>query len=56
MKNQEVKSPRTLEVLIQEFKDSVGNFATFNKNLGPEEKTVFRGWLRKMREIPIVTS
>jgi hypothetical protein len=49
MKNQEQKSPRALEVLIQEFKNSAGNFATFNQNMDQRERTLFRGWLQQMR-------
>ena len=53
MKNQE-KAPRPLEVLVQEFKNSVGNFATFNRNMTPKERTVFKGWLNQLRTNPTV--
>jgi hypothetical protein len=42
-------TPRTLEVLVQEFKNSVGNFATFNRNMSARERTVFKGWLNQLR-------
>jgi hypothetical protein len=53
MKNAE-KTPRPLEVLVQEFKNSVGNFATFNRNMSARERTVFKGWLNQMRTNPAV--
>jgi len=53
MKNAE-KTPRTLEVLVQEFKNSVGNFATFNRNMTQKERTVFKGWLNQLRTNPVV--
>jgi len=51
MKNAE-KTPRTLEALVQEFKSSVGNFATFNRSMTPKERTVFKGWLAELRRNP----
>jgi hypothetical protein len=53
MKNAE-KNPRTLEVLVQEFKNSVGNFTTFNRNMSARERTVFKGWLNQLRTNPQV--
>lgn len=41
--------PRTLEALVQEFKNSVGNFTTFNRNMSARERTVFKGWLNNLR-------
>jgi hypothetical protein len=46
------KTPRTLEVLIQEFINSVGNFTTFNRNMSASERTVFKGWLNQLRANP----
>lgn len=43
------KTPRPLEALAQEFKNSVGNFATFNRNMSARERTVFKGWLNQLR-------
>ena len=43
------KTPRTLEVLVQEFKNSVGNFETFNRNMTSKERADFKGWLAEMR-------
>jgi hypothetical protein len=43
------KTPRTLEVLVQEFKNSVGNFETFNRNMTRKERADFKGWLAEMR-------
>ena len=40
---------RTLEALVQEFKNSLGNFATFNRNMSARERTVFKGWLNNLR-------
>jgi hypothetical protein len=51
MKNAE-KTPRTLEELAQEFKNSVGNFTTFNLNMSARERTVFKGWLNQLRANP----
>ena len=51
MKNAE-KTPRTLEVLVQEFKNSVGNFATFNRNMTRKERADFKGWLNQLRTNP----
>jgi len=51
MQNAE-KTPRKLEVLIQEFISSVGNFATFNRNMSASERTVFKGWLKQLRANP----
>ena len=51
MKNQE-KAPRPLEVLVQEFKNSVGNFTTFNRNMNARERTIFKGWLNQLRTNP----
>lgn len=48
------KNPRTLEVLVQEFKNSVGNFTTFNRNMSARERTVFKGWLIELRINPAI--
>jgi hypothetical protein len=53
MKNQE-NTPRTLEALVKEFKNSVGNFATFNRNMSARERTVFKGWLIQLRINPAI--
>jgi hypothetical protein len=53
-KIQEVKEPRALEILIQEFKNSVGNFNQFNREMDAREKTLFKGWLQKLRTNPQV--
>ena len=53
MKNQE-NTPRTLEALVQEFKNSVGNFTTFNRNMSARERTVFKGWLIQLRINPAI--
>lgn len=53
MKNAE-KTPRTLEVLVQEFKNSVGNFTTFNRNMSASERSVFKGWLSQLRTNPAI--
>ena len=42
-------TPRTLEALVQEFKNSVGNFATFIRNMSARERTVFKVWLNNLR-------
>ncbi len=51
MKNAE-KKPRPLEVLVQEFKKSVGNFADFNRKMTPKERLEFKGWLAELRTNP----
>jgi hypothetical protein len=51
MKNAET-APRPLEVLVQEFKNSVGNFVTFNRSMNSKEKTMFKGWLNQLRTNP----
>jgi hypothetical protein len=51
MKNPE-KAQRPLEVLVQEFKKSVGNFADFNRNMTPKERISFKGWLAELRTNP----
>ena len=51
MKNQET-APRTLEVLVQEFRNSVGNFTTFNRSMNTKERTMFKGWLIQLRANP----
>jgi hypothetical protein len=56
MKNQAEKTPRALDVLIQEFKKSAGNFAEFNKNMDTRERTLFKGWLQQMRNVPVATA
>ena len=48
------KTPRTLEVLVQEFKNSVGNFATFNRNMSARERVIFKGWLNQLRTNPAI--
>ena len=57
MKNQanqkEVKEPRALEVLVQEFKNSAGNFALFNRNMDERERILFKGWLQNLRNNPV---
>ena len=51
MKDQ--KQPRSLDKLIKDFEASAGDFEKFNKSMGLREKTLFKGWLNKMRkEIP----
>jgi len=51
MKDQET-TPRPLEVLVQEFKNSVGNFVTFNRSMNSKERTMFKGWLIQLRANP----
>lgn len=53
MKNQET-APRTLEVLVQEFRNSVGNFTTFNRSMNSKERNMFKGWLSQLRTNPQV--
>ena len=53
MKNQET-APRTLEVLVQEFRNSVGNFTTFNRSMNSKERNMFKGWLNQLRTNPQV--
>lgn len=43
------KTPRTLEQLVKDFKASAGRFAEFNAGMDAREKTIFKGWLSKMR-------
>jgi len=43
------KTPRTLEQLVIDFKASAGQFAEFNAGMSAREKTLFKGWLSKMR-------
>jgi superoxide dismutase len=43
------KTPRTLEQLVNDFKASAGKFAEFNSGMDAREKTIFKGWLSKMR-------
>jgi hypothetical protein len=43
------KKPRTLEQLVIDFKASGGRFAEFNAGMDAREKTIFKGWLSKMR-------
>lgn len=46
----ETKTPRTLDALVKEFNNSIGNFAKFNKSMDSREKILFKGWLNKMRQ------
>jgi superoxide dismutase len=48
------KTTRTLENLVEDFKSSFGNFQTFNKGMDAREKTIFKGWLNKLRANPAV--
>ena len=49
----DIKQPRTLEKLISDFESSAGNFEKFHQEMDTREKTLFKGWLNKMRrEIP----
>ena len=49
----DIKQPRTLEKLISDFESSAGNFEKFHQEMDMREKTLFKGWLNKMRrEIP----
>jgi hypothetical protein len=51
MKDQ--KEPRTLEKLIRDFESSAGNFDKFHKEMDEREKSLFKGWMNRMRkEIP----
>lgn len=50
--NSKEKAPRTLEQLVADFKASAGNFVAFNNGMNEREKTIFKGWLSKMRETP----
>jgi len=43
------KTPRTLEQLVIDFKASAGQFAEFAAGMSAREKTLFKGWLSKMR-------
>ena len=43
------KTPRSLEQLVSDFKASGGQFAEFNAGMSAREKTLFKGWLSKMR-------
>lgn len=43
------KTPRTLEQLVIDFKASAGQFAAFAAGMSAREKTLFKGWLSKMR-------
>lgn len=45
-------TPRTIEQLEQDFQASSGNFKGFLAGLGERERTLFYGWLAKMREKP----
>ena len=45
----EKKSTRTLEQLVEGFKTPAGKFEGFDKNMSPEEKVIFKGWLAEMR-------
>lgn len=56
MKTTKVKTPRALEVLVQEFRNSAGNFAEFNKNMDARERILFKGWLQQMRNVPVATA
>ena len=49
----EQKQPRDLVKLIQDFKDSAGEFKKFNDSMDHREYSLFQGWFQKMRkEIP----
>lgn len=41
--------PRGIEDLINDFKESAGNFLTFYETMDSREKTLFKGWLHKLR-------
>jgi len=41
--------PRGLDDLIKDFKESAGNFLTFYETMDSREKTLFKGWLHKLR-------
>ena len=50
--NSKEKTPRTVDQLVADFKASAGKFAEFNKGMDEREKTLFKGWLAQMREVP----
>jgi len=41
--------PRGLEELINDFKESAGNFLGFYETMDSREKTLFKGWLHSLR-------
>lgn len=41
---------RDLEKLIQEFESAFGNFGKFHRSMDKKEKSIFKGWLAKMRK------
>lgn len=41
--------PRGIEDLINDFKESAGNFLSFYETMDSREKTLFKGWLHKLR-------
>jgi len=41
---------RDSDTLIQEFRDSAGDFDSFYQGMNSEEKLLFKGYLQKLRE------
>ncbi len=50
--NKNERTPRTIEQLEKDFQAAAGNFNSFNRGMNERERTLFKGWLRKMRETP----
>jgi len=44
--------PRELQVILEEFQNSSGNFKKFHDNLNTREQFLFKGWLEELRKTP----
>lgn len=41
--------PRGLEQIVEDFKNSAGDFLTFYNEMDSREKVLFRSWIHKLR-------
>jgi len=45
----EITKSRSLNQIIQDFRDSEGSFLSFFQQMSEKEKDLFRGWLHSLR-------
>ena len=43
---------RSIEQLIQDFKEAAGEFEKFHNEMNEEERTMFKNWLDEKRKTP----
>ena len=55
MKNEnQERTPRGIDELIQDFQSLSGQFLKFQRGLNEREKVLFKGWLSQLRAKPAI--